>query len=630
MSGPRVTEWLSVAAAKRSCRRLAVLLAIAALPALLLLAPTGAWASGSYSIPDCAITSTIATNGDLSVHVAQTFTFNGSFTRVYWTLPKKGTGGIRIGGVAVGGKALALTDVSAPPPGTYRVTDEGADVLVEAYGDFAHRTATLTLDYRALHAATRWADTAELYFKFIGDTWAVPMGAVSVAVTPPPGVSSSDTRAWAHGPLYGTVTIQPDATVLLKVAPLPARTMVEARLAFPAAALSALPLGTQPRLQTILSEEKVAADQANAARRQARDELATKRTLKRVGLVGGIVLALAGLVFFAVMYRRFGREFEPSLPGEYYRDIPADLPPSAVQYLWRTGSIDDKSITATLLDLANKGVVGIDQVSHEEHGFLHDKETVTYRLTRAATGTDSLDPGAAALLSFLFDTAGDGHELLVSGLRDYAKAHRREFVEAHKTWKAAATDAAEGRGFFDPSSRRAARIVSSVGVAVLALSVLLVFVTSTLWALVALPVGIVLLVGARAVNRRTRDAEELYAKYHGLYRYMKDFGRMQEKPPTAVVLWEQYLVLATVFGIADEVIRDMKVVVPEVVDDPTFRASYWWVVVPHGGMPSFTSAFSQSMAAAVASSTASSGSGAGGGFSGGGGFGGGGMGGGVS
>jgi uncharacterized membrane protein len=610
--------------------RLALLLAAGVLLGGLVVSPGSASASGSYSITDCAITSAIATNGTLTVRVDQTFRFDGSFTRVYWTLPKTGTGGIRVLGVADGGVDLPRTDVPSPPSGTYRVTDEGADVLVEAYGDFAQRTTTLTLDYRALRAATRWADTGELYFKFIGDTWAAPMQKVSVSIAPPPGVTAGEVRAWAHGPLYGTVTIQPDATVLLRVAPLPAHTMVEARMAFPASALAGLPQSSQPQLQTILTQEKASADKANAERQRARDQLATKRFLKKVGLVLGIVLALAGLIFLVVMYRRHGREYKPSLPGEYFRDIPADIPPAAVQYLWRTGSIDDTAITATLLDLANKGVVRIDQVTDEEHGFLHDKRTVTYRLTLDRTKTGSLDPGAAELLSFLFDTAGEGDQLLVSRLREFAKSHKREFVEAHKDWKAAATRTAEAYAFFDAASRRAARVVAGAGLALILVSVLLVFVTSTVWTLVALPVGIALSVGAKAVNRRTHDGEELYAKYHGLYRYMKDFGRMQEKPPTAVVLWEQYLVLATVFGIADEVIRDMRVAVPEVVDDPAFRATYWWVTVPGGGMPSFTSAFAQSMTAAVASSTASSGSGAGGGFSGGGGGGGGGMGGGVS
>ena len=82
------------------------------------------------------------------------------------------------------------------------------------------------------------------------------------------------------------------------------------------------------------------------------------------------------------------------------------------------------------------------------------------------------------------------------------------------------------------------------------------------WATSGSPTGVVVVVASRTLKRRTREAAELHAKYRGLRNYMHDFGRMQEKPPTAVALWEQYLVLATVFGMADEVIADMKVKVP--------------------------------------------------------------------
>ena len=44
-----------------------------------------------------------------------------------------------------------------------------------------------------------------------------------------------------------------------------------------------------------------------------------------------------------------------------------------------------------------------------------------------------------------------------------------------------------------------------------------------------------------------------------------------------MVLWNRFLVLAVVFGIAEEVIAQLKVTVPEVVQDPGFAMTYWWV-----------------------------------------------------
>jgi uncharacterized membrane protein len=85
------------------------------------------------------------------------------------------------------------------------------------------------------------------------------------------------------------------------------------------------------------------------------------------------------------------------------------------------------------------------------------------------------------------------------------------------------------------------------------------------------------------------------------------------------------LVLAVVFGIAEEVINSLRVKAPEILEDPGIRTAYW-LTYPAYGMG--TSPISQVQsgvvsAASVARSQMSS-TGGGGGFSGGGGGGGGG------
>ena len=183
----------------------------------------------------------------------------------------------------------------------------------------------------------------------------------------------------------------------------------------------------------------------------------------------------------------------------------------------------------------------------------------------------------------------------------------------------------------EKAGRTASGCMAGVGVVGWIAGPILSVVFETVWPLiVGIGSGIGVLVASRSLKRRTREAAELHAKYRGLRNYMRDFGRMQEKPPTAVALWEQYLVLAIVFGIADQVVKDMHVAVPEVVNDPAFSSGMWYMFAAGQGGGGFTSAFDSGFAAAAsAASPKSSGSGGGGGFSGGGGGGGGGMGGGA-
>lgn len=52
-------------------------------------------------------------------------------------------------------------------------------------------------------------------------------------------------------------------------------------------------------------------------------------------------------------------------------------------------------------------------------------------------------------------------------------------------------------------------------------------------------------------------------KVFGLKKYLKDFTLLDERNVGEVALWKDYMIFATLFGIADQVIRDMKRINPE-------------------------------------------------------------------
>ena len=152
---------------------------------------------------------------------------------------------------------------------------------------------------------------------------------------------------------------------------------------------------------------------------------------------------------------------------------------------------------------------------------------------------------------------------------------------------------------------------------------------------------IFLLIISRFMERRTQKGADAYAKCEALKRWLKDFSRLKERPVLDIKVWGEFLVYAYLFGVADEVIDELRDTVPELfTEDATLAASsyyvpWWYIYSTHSmtnGMPSFANSFAssinQSVAAvqSAASGNFSSGGGFGGGFSGGGGggFGGGG------
>ena len=106
-------------------------------------------------------------------------------------------------------------------------------------------------------------------------------------------------------------------------------------------------------------------------------------------------------------------------------------------------------------------------------------------------------------------------------------------------------------------------------------------------------------------------------RFAGLKKFLTEFSRISEREPIEVNLWQEYLVYAQMFGIANEVMSQFKKLYPEIVsqmDEMNYGGNYIYIVDD----------FSRSayQAATTAKSEASSYSSGGGGFSSGGGGGG--------
>lgn len=588
-----------------------------------------------YTIPNVAIEAKVLPDGTLDVVEERILSFSGDFTYIAWSFNKKGGNGFEVVGLngPQGDQAYTRTTdpnaVNTRPPGTYLVTDTGTANEVRAFFRLSDTAATFTLHYRVPAAAKRWADTAEMYWQFIGDQSSVGVQDVSIHVTLPSGVTKDEVKAWAHGPLNGTVAIEPDGSVTLAVSNLPPQTFVEARILFPASALTKASASTEARVGTVMAEEKQWADQANAQREQARAEIAAQRQRQATARLTAYP-CLALWTLFAIgltvwLFLRYGREYKPKFPGGYFREVPVELTPALVGALWRMGTVGNEDIGATLMDLSIRGVVTMQPTTEEEKGVFSSHTEQTYQLTLDRTKLAQANPIEQGLLTFLFDDTMHADSFTIADLRTTAKAAPKAFTEGLSAWKASVGAEAATRGFIEVRSKTAMTVTVLVGTATAAAGVLGFFYTQSVWPCLGVLPGVAIIMLARTMKRRSPEANELYAKYRGLRDYLRDFSRLDEAPPMHIILWQQFLVLAVVFGIAEQVIAAMRVRIPDVVNDPGFRSAYWWAYAGSpGGSPISALNAGVASAASVATSQMSSASGGGGGFSGGGGGGGGG------
>lgn len=145
--------------------------------------------------------------------------------------------------------------------------------------------------------------------------------------------------------------------------------------------------------------------------------------------------------------------------------------------------------------------------------------------------------------------------------------------------------------------------------------------------------AIIFIVYIGTIKRKSEKGIEDYTKWKAFKKFLNDFGTFDTKELPEIILWERYLVYATIFGLADKVEKAMNVKIKE-LDVSNMYGNNYIFINNYDLTSSINHSINQAYQGAQStitreSASASGGSfgGHGGGFSSGGGFGGGGGGG---
>ena len=258
---------------------------------------------------------------------------------------------------------------------------------------------------------------------------------------------------------------------------MPAKQFWEGRILFPPDVVSGLPVLRGTRRDQVMAEEAVLVERANEERRQfvARQAQNERSRVWRQGLVvpfalTAIVLAIAGLIFWAVSYARHGRPHDVAsrtAPGV----APSTHPPALVQYLLlRTVGIP--ALVATLLDLAQRGYLTVRETERTSSGLFGEKSETDYEFTLSARPLATLQPFERDIIDFLLHQAGSATTFSMLHLKKAAASERSTFRKWFQRWVAQVKEAGQEQGWFEPSDGRPAICVLA-GIAMAIVGVLL-------------------------------------------------------------------------------------------------------------------------------------------------------------
>ena len=509
------------------------------------------------------------------------------------------------------------------------------------------------ISYTIEDAIKNYNDCSEFYWQFIGKTNAIPADKVTGIIKLPTAVQDKENlRVWAHGPLNGEIVKDDNQTVSFKVNYLPDETMVEVRIAIlEPIFMQNLNTESTDKFDTIIKEETKWADDANEERERIKKRQEKQEETFKTIAIGMIAVGLGVGIFFILKIVKYIKEIRktkkimPEEQIEYFREIPDENSTAAeAAYLYyfdkKTAFKNNisKIVSATILNLGLKKVISFEKDQKQNIDIVINKEIdvtklqveekkIYYLLTevekwknkkgKTEEGTDRISMkdiekyAKSNDRAFLSDI--DGIEVTALSANKIKQNYSKEQIEIATKWE---------------NKRTAYYVVAFLclcfGVAI-----------APLFAVIpSIICGILCQKLASKTRTLTQKGVNEQEKWKALKRYMENFSLLNEREVPELVLWEKYLVYATAFGIADKVLRQLKIKYPELMDENYMMSNgymYIYLMNRYNFQRTLTSSMQsaysvglrEKAAREMASSSSSSGFGGGGGFSSGGGFGGG-------
>ncbi|MGH2711582.1 MAG: DUF2207 family protein [Actinomycetota bacterium] len=518
----------------------------------------------SYEFPEVRIDATLQPDGSLDLVEKRTFDFEGEFSFAFFTVDWP-VERIQNFTVREGGRELQV--------------DESGSTSYQFNGQWGFAAEdeerTFTISYTARCAVDVWADAAHLNWQFIGTGWDVPTehafvrlhlpGAATTSVerpgevcpeTPPSAavetrpLNLGEMQAWGHGTLGGEVRLPDPQTVTLDVRELPAFTFVEGSILFPE---TVVPLAYQvpaPMRDQIASTEATLAEAANAQRRALLAIEAGYERRKRI-LWGWIGVTLTAFVLLPPISRI--RDRVRGVP-KTLQSPPEDIHPVELAQLWAgaSGRFGMSNVYRTqMLHLAHIGAIELQAV-----GPVSDPADFRVRMK----DLKNAEPKDLEFLEFLFPDKTDD-DIALSSLKP--KGERKK--QLREWWEVVDTSGKSMLRGLVPELRWESLTTTLIGIAGLVGGVLMSALVNSPIGLILIPISLVGMAIAHILIRPRigEAARERVAKWRAFRRFLQKFSSLPEAPALAVVIWEQYLVYATALGVADEVEKQVKALIPE-------------------------------------------------------------------
>lgn len=509
-------------------------------------------------------------------------------------------------------------------------------------------TRTYKISYTVKDAIKNCDNFSELYWQFVGKDFEISANKIKGKINlPSEAERKEDIKVWGHTEgLNGEIYATSKKTVEFEINKFRQGRFVEIRIAIPNDIY--IYSGRKDdglTLEKIIKEETKWANAANA--RRARSKIGAG-LLYSIAIIGLIALCVY-IIYRIIKNKQFLNELPEKFKSEqqitYFRDIPDEnATPAESLRMLKMKTMDLMStevgnvFAATLLDLNLKGLLEFEN-ENDQNG----KQTIKIKIKNDNTAIIANNMDELEIFTFIKEAINKKGGVITSKeLEKYIKSNQSKVVKLKTKIDKLSKLILCAKGYIDEKvftlkEKHAGYTAGYITLMAFTLFgmiilpavimedhegdiVIGIFNIIFLWfaiitEILALIATIIKIKITNKMNVFTQNGVNKFSEWNGLKKFMEEFSMLDKREVPEIVIWEKYLVYATAFGIADKVIKQLKIVYPNIDQNANYHTGTYMGLMMH---TNFSSSFSNSISSAMSSSY-SSGSGGGGGFSGGGG-----------
>lgn len=413
---------------------------------------------------------------------------------------------------------------------------------------------SFTFNYTISDAVGGYADTSVLYWRQFNDASSY-VGDYKCTIHLPNTASTEGTFAWFHTEAESMLEVKPDS-LYYTASEIPAGVQIETRLAMPTDLFGTLAKQSdKAALQSIKDEEQAWAD-------AWAKELAKRRTNAILQIVFSVVFVVGAAVLVVVM-QITNKKAKGDFP-KYLRDIPNEWTAGELGHLfyYYDGGVEKKNLrgrllSATMLELARRNYIEIIPTADDDYK-IHVNDVTGAK-------ADDMKPYERTLFGLLDRVERQtGHEFTMDEFEKYAKKNYSDIDASINDFNTKSKDWFRRGGFVGKASQLY-KTCAFAGIGMAGIGAFItVYVAANIFSIALIVAGIILLIGVPKLAKLNKKGEEEYARAAALKQYMLDFSNLKEYDIPKLILWEEYLVYATMMNISKEVVNNLKLVYPEI------------------------------------------------------------------